>query len=98
VLIYGTNSKLLGAPACAAQGHRFTARFAFCANLVSANTRDPRAAQGVSHLDGCYHWVDNAATFAVVDHDARCFDGVTDLNTSLRRCAGGHATLAVIQG
>lgn len=41
------------------------------------------AHSGNTHLDNCYHWWDNAATFEVVQDEKYYFEGFTRLNARL---------------
>ena len=39
--------------------------------------------KGSSHMEGCYHWIENAAVFSVVATPGRRFAGLVDLGAGL---------------
>ena len=80
VLIYGTNSRLMGLEIPVNGPGAFTQRFVLQANLAPGTYFVTVALhKGNRHHEGCYHWWDDASTFTVVPHETRRFEGMVDL-------------------
>jgi lipopolysaccharide transport system ATP-binding protein len=79
-LMYGTNSKLMDHAIAIEQPGYFTAEFAFDMNLgIGEYVVDLALHKGINHLQGCYHWLEQAARFAVVGILGNRFEGSTRL-------------------
>ncbi len=66
-VVYGTNSLLLGNLINISELGKYELLFKFKANLgVGKYSVSAALHRGISHHEGCYHWVDNAASFEVV--------------------------------
>lgn len=64
---YGTNSLLLGNLINISEPGKFELLFKFKANLkVGKYLVTVALHRGVSHHEGCYHWIDNATSFEVI--------------------------------
>lgn len=94
-LMYGTNSKLMDHAIAIEQPRHFTVEFVFDMNLgigeyfVTANLH-----KGLSHLDGCYHWLEQAAKFAVVGTQGKHFEGAVRLTPRLSISIHGSSSSA----
>jgi hypothetical protein len=81
LLIYGTNSRLLGIPVSVAFPGYFTIQFDLENNLgVGSYDVSLALHRGFSHEEGCYHLVNNATSFAVLGNKEHSFEGIVDLN------------------
>jgi len=79
-LMYGTNSKLMDHAIAIEQPGHFTAEFVFDMNLgIGEYVVTLALHKGVSHLEGCYHWLEQAAKFAVVGVLGNHFEGAARL-------------------
>jgi hypothetical protein len=66
VLVYATNSRLLGIPLTLSGPQTFELSFGLPVPLEVGEYRVTLALhKGLSHLEGCYHWLENAASFVV---------------------------------
>lgn len=82
--IYGTNSSLLGESITISKTGQFRLIFKLKAILgIGQYSVIVALHQGVSHHEGCYHWIDDAASFAVVDHRESIFQGIVNLDAIL---------------
>jgi Wzt-like putative exopolysaccharide export protein len=65
-LVYATNSRLLGIPLTLPGPQTFELSFVLPLPLPVGEYRVTLALhKGLSHLEGCYHWLENAASFVV---------------------------------
>ena len=65
-LVLGTNSRLLNVPLAVSAPGKFVLTLTLHTALASGVYRVTLALhKGFSHTDGCYHWMDNAATFSI---------------------------------
>lgn len=83
-LVFGTNTLMLG-HRLAVKAGRFAVSFGF-PNVLGMGRYAVSAAvhRGPSHLDGCFHWLEPACTFEVVDSVAREFQGRVRLHVEAR--------------
>ena len=78
--IYGTNTAQLAAPLSLAPGQRVHFHFRMAMNLGPGSYSLTAALhRGTDHLDGCYHWCDDLATFEVAGFAGPPFQGVCRL-------------------
>jgi hypothetical protein len=79
-LVYGTNSRQLGAKLSPPPRGPFNVQLAMDSRLgVGEYGVSITLHRGESHLEGCYHWIENATVLNVVRHGARRFEGLVDL-------------------
>ena len=65
-LVYATNSRLLGIPLTLSEPQTFELSFGLPLPLEVGEYRVTLALhKGLSHLEGCYHWLEDAASFVV---------------------------------
>lgn len=84
-LIYGVNSRLLGLRLSIAHREVFRKDLVLQVRLfVGEYWVSVALHKGETHVDGCYHWVENAASFAVVGQGGTWFEGLVDLGLELR--------------
>jgi hypothetical protein len=66
VLVYATNSRLLGIPLTLSEPQTFELSFGLPLPLEAGEYRVTLALhKGLSHLEGCYHWLEDATSFIV---------------------------------
>jgi len=93
LLVYGTNSRLLGTQLSISRSRRFTAEFLLRANLGIGEYAVTLALhKGASHSVGRYHGMDKVTSFAVVGYKECCFEGLVDLGARLDGPLIGDAT------
>ena len=64
--VFGSNSRLLGVPLAVKQGQQFNLILNLAAQLAPGEYRVTLALhKGETHLEGCYHWLADAASFSV---------------------------------
>jgi hypothetical protein len=79
-LVYGTNTRLMGMAVPVPHAGVFRGEFRLEARLGPGEYGVTIALhRGVSHDEGCYHWLDRASNFEVVGYMDAAFDGLTDL-------------------
>lgn len=87
MLIFGTNSGLLGIPLSVKRLGAAALSYIFTANLyIGEYTVTVAIHKGLSHHEEiCYHWLDHAARFQVVEnpHGAGKFEGLVNLEPSI---------------
>lgn len=75
VLVYGTNSMLLGDVFTLAPG-RYVAAYRMLNRMpIGRYSTDIALMPTESHYDGCYHWIEQAAWFDVYDTAVTIFEG-----------------------
>ena len=85
-LVYGTNSRLLGLEMPIERAGSFRKSLVLQANLGSGGYYVTVALhKGASHLEGCYHWIENASMFTVVGQPTNQFSGLVDLGVQLHQ-------------
>lgn len=66
VLVYATNSRLLGVPLTVSGPQTFEFSFVFMPPREVGEYRVTLALhEGLSHQEGCYHWMENATSFVI---------------------------------
>jgi hypothetical protein len=69
--VFGTNSRLCAVPLAVASPGEFTLILDFDPSTEAGEYSLVLALhKGLTHVDGCYHWIDNAATFTVAGNRA----------------------------
>jgi len=80
---YGVNTSLLGLHVSLVAGQTFDVDFSLDANLAPGIYHVTAAVHaGTDHLDRCYHWIDNIATFQCRSRSPLAFSGVSDLRAT----------------
>lgn len=80
---YGVNTRLLGLHVSLVAGQTFDVEFSLDANLAPGVYHVTAAVHaGTDHLDRCYHWIDNVATFRCRSRTALPFSGTCDLRAT----------------
>jgi len=80
-LVYGINTRLLGLKITMAAKEPFSQRLTLRTPLAPGVYHVTVALhRGVSHMEGCYHWKERAATFKVVGKGGHAFEGLVDLD------------------
>jgi hypothetical protein len=94
-LIYGTNTWVLGRSIRVEPDSTFEATFRFPLTLGTGRYHVSAALHtGNSHLDRCFDWYDDCASFGVVGVIGFHFEGLVSLVPSLSlQCRGGEAAL-----
>lgn len=88
-LIYGSNTRLLGLDLALPVAGLFERCLVVQANLgIGEYFLTVALHKGASHLDGCYHWQENAAHFDVTGFGSVPFEGLVDLRCRLSSDAG----------
>ena len=82
-LVYGTNSRLLGRDLAVDRIGSFRKCLVLNARLGLGDYFITVALhKGASHMEGCYHWIENAAVFSVVAQAGSRFAGLVDLGAA----------------
>jgi len=88
--VFGTNSHYLGASINVKQSQQYQANFEVKMDIAPGKYSVTLALHSQeSHIDDCYHWVDNEVTFEVAGVVGYQFSGVCRLPTSLNMSAKG---------
>jgi hypothetical protein len=75
--VCGTNSRILGEPIVISGAQLFSLRVMFDACLASGDYQLTIVmCKGFSHLDGCYHWLENAVQFSVFGKETPAAKGI----------------------
>jgi len=96
LLVYGTNSRLLGNDYAVGRGE-YKARYSFFNRLgVGHYTLDCSLLPNGSHHEGCYHWKDGAAAFEVYDNALASFEGriLLDADFELLSASANDSSIA----
>lgn len=84
-LVYGTNSRLLGMRIPIREPQRLRRYLRLDARLgVGAYSIQLALHRGETHLEGCFHWMEDAGRFLVVGHKRSAFEGLSDLSLEIR--------------
>ena len=84
-LVYGTNSRLLGCDLAVDRIGAFRKSLVLDARLGAGDYFVTVALhKGSSHMEGCYHWIENAAAFSVAATSGSRFAGLVDLGARFR--------------
>lgn len=82
--IYGTNTKMLGLNFDSQAGKRYIVDFNTDLNIgAGLYTATVALHAGETHMDKCYHWIDNVYKFEVVNADKCDFIGICRLNSNV---------------
>lgn len=93
LLIFGTNSMLLG-HIYALQPGEYVVRFGMLNRAPNGKyTVDAALVRSESHYDGCYHWLEKAASFEVYEKAAAHFEGhiLMDADVELASISSGSS-------
>ena len=84
LMIFGTNTRLLGQRLSVRAGDRVRAVFRLDLNLVP-DTYTVTAAihEGADHLIRCFHWIEQAGHFVRVAQQGQSFSGLLDLHAAV---------------
>ncbi|WP_172197866.1 ABC transporter ATP-binding protein [Campylobacter sp. RM16188] len=82
--IYGANTKMLGLNFDSQAGKRYIVDFNTDLNIgAGLYTVTVALHAGETHMDKCYHWIDNVYKFEVVNANKRDFVGICRLNSNV---------------
>jgi hypothetical protein len=92
VEVYGTNTHLLGAPIEVREGETFEVTVDFDMRLAPGRYHVTTAIHAADdHLDGCYHWIDNAVALDCRRGTGPKFTGLVNLGANAT-CATSFAS------
>lgn len=88
--IYGTNSRLLGEVVRVRRDAETVVTFALGRGFAPGSYKVTAAVhEGLSHLDGCHHWLEDAAQFTCLPDAPMTWSGVADFGAAVRVSAPG---------